>query len=259
MAASVSFVFIIAEIVGGLWAGSIAIFADSAHLASDIVGFGISILALRLGQRSATDHLTYGWHRAEIIGTMASVASIWIMTVWLFYEATKRFFEPPQVIGARMLGLSVLALCFNLVQIKILHSGEGHYHLGGEDEGGCSGHDHGHGHEHNHGHGHAHAHDSHGHESHGHDHGHDHGHNHGHSKEMNINVNAAYLHVLGDMIMSVGVIIAATIIYFDENLWWVDPICTYVFSIIVIFTTIPIIKSCIHVMMEGAPRAFDLE
>ena len=76
---------------------------------------------------------------------------------------------------------------------------------------------------------------------------------------MNINVNAAYLHVLGDMIMSVGVIIAATIIYFDENLWWVDPICTYVFSIIVVFTTIPIIKSCIHVMMEGAPRAFDLE
>ena len=76
---------------------------------------------------------------------------------------------------------------------------------------------------------------------------------------MNINVNAAYLHVLGDMIMSVGVIIAATIIYFDENLWWVDPICTYVFSVIVVFTTIPIIKSCIHVMMEGAPRAFDLE
>jgi len=76
---------------------------------------------------------------------------------------------------------------------------------------------------------------------------------------MNINVNAAYLHVLGDMIMSVGVIIAATIIYFDDKLWWVDPICTYVFSIIVIFTTIPIIKSCIHVMMEGAPRSFDLD
>ena len=72
---------------------------------------------------------------------------------------------------------------------------------------------------------------------------------------MNINVNAAYLHVLGDMIMSVGVIIAATIIFFDENLWWVDPICTYVFSIIVVFTTIPIFKSCIKVKMEGTPRS----
>ena len=60
-----------------------------------------------------------------------------------------------------------------------------------------------------------------------------------------MNVSAAYLHVLGDMLMSVGVIIAATIIYFDENLWWADPICTYLFSIIVVFTTVPIIKNCI--------------
>jgi len=76
---------------------------------------------------------------------------------------------------------------------------------------------------------------------------------------MNINVNAAYLHVMGDMLMSVGVIIASCIIYFDEDLWWADPVCTYLFSVIVLVTTIPIIKSCIHVMMEGAPRSFDLE
>ena len=60
-----------------------------------------------------------------------------------------------------------------------------------------------------------------------------------------MNVSAAYLHVLGDMLMSVGVIIAATIIYFDEKLWWADPICTYLFSVIVIFTTVPIIRNCI--------------
>ena len=76
---------------------------------------------------------------------------------------------------------------------------------------------------------------------------------------MNMNVNAAYLHVLGDMLMSVGVIIAATIIYFDAELWWMDPVCTYLFSIIVIFTTIPIVKSCIHIMMEGAPRQVSIE
>ena len=73
-------------------AGSIAIFTDSAHLASDLLGFGISILALSMAQKSASSHLTYGWHRAEIIGTLVSVSTIWIMTIWLVVEATNRFF-----------------------------------------------------------------------------------------------------------------------------------------------------------------------
>ena len=85
---AISCVFIIAELVGGWWAGSIAIMADAAHLSSDIIGFVVSIFALRLGN-------TYGWNRAEIIGTMVSISTIWVMTVWLFIEATWRFFEPP--------------------------------------------------------------------------------------------------------------------------------------------------------------------
>ena len=61
------------------------------------------------------------------------------------------------------------------------------------------------------------------------------------------------------MLMSVGVIIAATIIYFFPNMWYFDPICTYLFSVIVVFTTIPIIKNCITVLMEGAPKSIDIE
>lgn len=93
----VSVFFITAQLIGGWLAGSIAIFTDSAHLASDMLGFGISILALTLAQKAASENLTYGWHRAEIIGTLVSVSSIWIMTGWLLVEATKRFFQPPQV------------------------------------------------------------------------------------------------------------------------------------------------------------------
>ena len=142
----VSVFFITAQLIGGYLAGSIAIFTDSAHLASDMLGFGISIMALTLAQRGSTTHLTYGWHRAEIIGTLVSVSTIWIMTVWLLGEATKRFFQPPQVKGDLMLIVAIMGLIFNLIQMKILHSGEGHYHLGGEHdhgEGGeCSGHGH---------------------------------------------------------------------------------------------------------------------
>ena len=272
-------------------AGSIAIFTDSAHLASDLLGFGISILALTLAQKAASENLTYGWHRAEIIGTLVSVGSIWIMTGWLLVEATKRFFQPPEVKGDVMLVVAIMGLVFNLIQMKILHSGDGHYHLGGECE---HDHDHGHhAHEHNHSHGHSHD-DHHHHEHHncgsknkikdeevkknlldneeGHqaEHGHSHSHSGGHhshsqhshshsQSQSNINIDAAFLHVLGDMLMSVGVIIAATIIYFFPNLWMADPLCTYLFSIIVFITTVPIIKNIIEVMMEGTPKHIDVE
>ena len=59
--------------------------------------------------------------------------------------------------------------------------------------------------------------------------------------------------------MSVGVIIAAVIIYFFPDYWYADPLCTYLFSIIVFFTTLPIIKNIIIVMMEGAPKSIDVD
>ena len=88
---------------------------------------------------------------------------------------------------------------------------------------------------------------------------HHHHQHHHHEPESNINVDAAYLHVLGDMLMSIGVIIAAIIIYFFPSMWYADPICTYLFSFIVFFTTIPIIKNIIVVMMEGAPSSINVE
>lgn len=61
------------------------------------------------------------------------------------------------------------------------------------------------------------------------------------------------------MIMSVGVIIAALIIYIWPDLWYMDPFCTYFFSIIVVVTTIPIIKNCMKVMMEAAPEKINVD
>ncbi len=206
-----------------------------------------------------------------------------------------------------MLIVAVMGLAFNLIQMKILHSGDGHYHLGGS-------HDHDHDHDHDHGHGHSHKHShspkkeqakSHKHDhgvtnpelkeplidqeehKHDHDHDHDHEHNHDHdhkhknhdhdhehkhdreadkcnhnhdeAPKRNINITSAYLHVLGDMLMSVGVIIAAVVIYFKPEWMIVDPICTYLFSVIVCFTTVPVFKECIFVLLEGTPSSINIE
>jgi zinc transporter 2 len=190
-----------------------------------------------------------------------------------------------------MLIVAVMGLFFNLIQMRILHSGDGHYHLGGDDhDHDHAGHNHGHDHDHNHDHDHHHhdhaaknkisdssvkeplvgINDEHNHEGDC-DHDHDHDiHNHPHDRIAaegennfintgNMNVDAAFLHVMGDMLMSVGVIIAALIINWNESWWYADPICTYLFSVIVFVTTIPIIKNCVKIIMEGTPKNISLE
>lgn len=79
----------------------------------------------------------------------------------------------------------------------------------------------------------------------------------GNGKEENINVKAAIIHAVGDLLQSVGVIIAAIIITIWPEYKIVDPICTYLFSVIVMFTTIPVFKECISVLMEQQPDGLD--
>lgn len=144
----------------------------------------------------------------------------------------------------------------------------GHSHGGGA-------HGSGHGHSHNGGssHGHSHNHDednSHGHDDHSGDHTHSHEHGNGdveqqkqysssaHKGKGNINVRAAFIHVLGDFFQSLGVLIAALVIYFFPEYHVIDPICTFIFSVIVLFTTLTIIRDVLNVLMEGIPKGIDM-
>ncbi len=82
-----------------------------------------------------------------------------------------------------------------------------------------------------------------------------HGHGHGGAGSTNINVRAAFIHVVGDLIQSVGVFVAALVIYLRPELKQVDPICTFVFSVIVLLTTVAILKDALTVLMEGSHPA----
>ena len=152
-----------------------------------------------------------------------------------------RILAPPEVDGFIMLLVAVIGFLFNLIMGLVLaYQGVGHSH---------SLHSHGHDHEHEHGHEHHDAHSDHGHHSH-HEEGGD---------LQNVNLRAALIHVIGDALQNLGVIIAGGIIFFWPNLSIADPICTFIFSVIVGYTTIKILRDCIGVLMEGSPMEFDLE
>jgi Co/Zn/Cd efflux system component len=89
--------------------------------------------------------MTFGWHRAEVIGTLMSVAFLIIVTIVLVIEAVKRFITPADVEPNSMLITAVASIFMNLIMIKILHAdgmpnSHGHSHAEGE-----------HGHSHSHG------------------------------------------------------------------------------------------------------------
>ena len=88
--------FICAEVIGGIISGSLAILADASHLGCDLIGFGLSYIAVVLGQRGETSFMTFGYHRAETVGALASVLLILVMAGILVYCAILRIITPPE-------------------------------------------------------------------------------------------------------------------------------------------------------------------
>lgn len=127
----VCLILMCAEISGGYLASSLAIMTDAAHLFSDLSGFFISVFSLFLSRKAASHELSFGYHRAEVIGALASVILIWGLTIWLCYEATMRLIlRNFEINGLIMLVTACFALLANLVMAKILHS-SGHAHSHG--------------------------------------------------------------------------------------------------------------------------------
>jgi zinc transporter 2 len=115
--------FMVIEFIGGLLANSLAIMTDAAHLLSDLAGFIISIFALYISGFSMNKDFTFGYHRAEIVGALLSVFTVWVLTIMLLIEGITRIFENHHKIdGLVMLITSSIGLVFNLIMAYILHS-----------------------------------------------------------------------------------------------------------------------------------------
>lgn len=215
-------VFMTGEIIGGYLAGSLAIMTDAAHLLTDFASFMISLFSLWMATKPATQKMSFGWHRAEVMGALTSVLLIWVVTGILVYMAVERIISQEYDINAEvMLITSGVGVGVNILMGVVLYcqgGSHGHSHFGGSS------------------------------------HGHSHGDGHGKRKEDNINIRAAFIHVIGDFLQSIGVFIAALIIFFKPEWGITDPICTFLFSIIVLVTTITILKDVLMVLMEGSPK-----
>ena len=250
-------VFFLVEVVGGILAGSLAVLSDAAHLAADMSAFVVAIFGSHIAALPASEAHTYGLKRTESLAALFSMVSLVILSLGLAVEALRRMYfifqggEVVQEVDGRLMStIAFIGVIVNVILAYVL--GEDHVHMVGSDN---SGHDH--------------------------DHGHGHGHDHEESQalvsnnkngyaavseaqhideivpttkpERNVNLHAAYLHVLADLAQSVVVFLAGLIIWYKPTWQITDPICTLIFSILVCWSTVSVIRSSLSVLLEEVP------
>lgn len=187
--------YMIVEVIGGFVTNSLALLSDAGHMLSDSASLALSYVAIIIGQRAATGEKTFGYRRFEIFAAFINGLTLIGISIYIFYEAIKRFAEPPAVASTGMLIVAIIGLLVNIGAAFILNSGD----------------------------------------------------------NDNLNVKSAFLHVIGDILGSVGAITAALLIlFFDWNI--ADPIASIIVAVLIIISGYRVTRDATNILMESAPE-----
>lgn len=111
----------VAEVVGGILSGSLALLSDALHNFSDTASLGISFGARRIARRDPNRRKTFGYQRAELIGAFVNLVTLVLIALYLIKEAAERFFNPQPIDGTMMLVVAVIGLLANLITAWLLY------------------------------------------------------------------------------------------------------------------------------------------
>lgn len=110
----------VAEVVGGLLSGSMALLADAMHMLSDAAGLIISLIAIIVGQKAASATATYGNRRVEVLAALINAVAVLSISVWIVVEAVRRLRDPQPVETAPMMVIAVIGLLANAASAWVL-------------------------------------------------------------------------------------------------------------------------------------------
>jgi cobalt-zinc-cadmium efflux system protein len=185
----------VAEILGGIYSGSLALLGDAGHMLVDTLALGLSLFAMKIARRPATATKTFGYHRFEILAALANGTILVLVSAYIFYEAYQRFLEPSSVKTPLMLAIATIGLFANLGGVILLKK----------------------------------------------------------ASQRSLNVKAAFWHIIGDTISSVGVIIAGIVILFTG--WYVaDAIVAVIIGVIILWGAVRIVRESADILLEAVPK-----
>lgn len=122
----ITFIFMVVEFAGGWIANSLALITDAAHMLTDIAAMLFSLFAIWVSRKPITSTMSFGYHRAEILGALASGLAIWLLAGILAYEAILRLQNPPDVQGPVVFVVAAIGLAANLFSMRMLHGSMTH-------------------------------------------------------------------------------------------------------------------------------------
>ena len=195
-----NFAIAVAEIVGGIFANSLALISDAIHNLSDAIALLITYLTVRISKKASNRNHTFGYKRIQILAALFNSVTLIVICIYLLFEAYNRFLEPEPVKSIPMFVVALIGLIANMVSVLILKD---------------------------------------------------------HSKD-NLNIKAAYLHLIGDTLSSVAVIIGGILMYFYE-LYWIDPLITVLISLYIIKETYSVLYETYKILMQSAPPGIELD
>lgn len=115
--------FLIAEVIGSLVTGSLALLSDAAHMFTDAVALAISLAAIQIGKRVADRKRTFGYYRFEILAAAFNATLLFMVAIYILYEAYQRLRTPAEIQSTGMLIIAVMGLLINLVSMQLLRAG----------------------------------------------------------------------------------------------------------------------------------------
>ena len=118
--------FMLAEVVGSFLTGSLALLSDAAHMFTDAAALAVSLAAIRVARRPADRRRTWGYHRLEILAAAFNASLLFLVAIYILWEAWQRFRNPAEVQSLGMLVVAVIGLAVNWLSMRILSGGSEH-------------------------------------------------------------------------------------------------------------------------------------
>jgi len=117
----------LAEVVGGIVSGSLALIADAGHMLTDALAIGMALAAMWVAERTATAERTFGYQRTEVLAAMINTIALWLIAGWIFFEAYHRAFtEDVHIEGMPVLIVGTGGLLINIAAAWVLHRSSEH-------------------------------------------------------------------------------------------------------------------------------------